>query len=147
MSSEFDILTKPHPWTAADWREYLRVQGREDYRRHYVSEITKDLAIADAELVSPLAELDLTRKMPDLAKEMRKEIAAQIRQDIKAQRSLIRWLEQEMDRIRPNWRDWLKSTDPRYDPRERPHAHIGDGTADGGYPPDVEARYGPFRAN
>jgi hypothetical protein len=146
MPSEFDILTKPHPWTPADWREYLRVRGREDYRQRYIGEITACLARADAELALLRSELDQVQKTPDLTREIREEVAAEIKKDVRAQRICVDWLAQELNRVSPNWRAWLKPTDPRYDPTERPHRHIGNGTPEGGYPPDVEAFYGPFRA-
>jgi hypothetical protein len=79
MCSEFDILTKPHPWTDADWREYFRVRGREDRRRGYVCAVADNLARADVELVLLLAEFEQVWKTTDIAKEMRRELVAEIR--------------------------------------------------------------------
>jgi hypothetical protein len=135
---------KPHPWDDEDWREYLRRQRREERRHNYQHETAADLARADAELVLLLAELEMIPRTAGLTQEMLETIAAEIRQLIEAQQIRIDWLVREMDRVKPNWRSWLDPTDPRYDPTEYPHAHIGNGTADGGYPPDEEARYGSF---
>jgi hypothetical protein len=70
MCSEFAILTKPHPWTDADWREYFRVRGREERRQNYVLEVKADLARADAELGLLLAELEQVPKTAGLTQEM-----------------------------------------------------------------------------